>query len=104
MKDTSRGGFIGRLTIDGKQYVRRGKTKSEVSDKLNALRRDHLTGNLSADTTTVEALLTHYLDRAVPNRKGGNLSPRLCTATGGQRITSPNRSAVSVSPLSPIEM
>ena len=76
MKDTSRGGFIGRLTIDGKQYVRRGKTKSEVSDKLNALRRDHLTGNLSADTTTtVEALLTHYLDRAVPNRKGGNLSP-----------------------------
>lgn len=76
MKDTSRGGFIGRLTIEGKQYVRRGKTKTEVQDKLNALKRDHLTGNLSADTTTtVEALLTHYLDRVVPNRKGGNLSP-----------------------------
>ena len=76
MKDASRGGFIGRLTIEGKQYVRRGKTKTEVQDKLNALKRDHLTGNLSADTTTtVEALLTHYLDRVVPNRKGGNLTP-----------------------------
>ena len=76
MKDTSRGGFIGRLTIDGKQYVRRGKTKAEVQDKLNALKRDEALGNLSADTTTtVAALLQHYLDRVVPNRKGGNLTP-----------------------------
>lgn len=76
MKDASRGGFIGRLTIDGKQYVRRGKAKAEVQDKLNALKRDEALGSLSADTTTtVAALLQHYLDRVVPNRKGGNLTP-----------------------------
>ncbi len=66
----------GEIVLDGHRHRRRGKTKSEVQDKLNALKRDHLTGNLSADTTTtVEALLTHYLDRVVPNRKGGNLTP-----------------------------
>jgi len=66
----------GEIVLDGHRHRRRGNTKSEVQDKLNALKRDHLTGNLSADTTTtVEALLTHYLDRVVPNRKGGNLSP-----------------------------
>jgi integrase len=76
IRDNSRGGYVGRLTIDGKQYVRRGKTKSEVQDKLNALKRDEARGTLSVDqSTTVSTLVNDYVERVVPNRKSGNLSP-----------------------------
>lgn len=75
-RDAARGGFRGELRIDGKRYVRRGKTKSEVQDRLNALKRDHARGTLSVDQqTTVGALVAEYVERVVPNRKGGNLSP-----------------------------
>jgi integrase len=76
IRDNSRGGYVGRLTLDGKQYVRRGKTKSEVQDKLNALKRDEARGTLSVDqSTTVSTLVNDYVERVVPNRKSGNLSP-----------------------------
>jgi len=76
IRDNSRGGYVGRLTLDGKQYVRRGKTKSEVQDKLNALKRDEARGTLSVDqSTTVSTLDNDYVERVVQNRKSGNLSP-----------------------------
>ena len=73
--DPSRGGYRGKITIDGKEYVRRGKTKAEVKDRLNALTRDHATGQLVRDQRlTVAAVVDHYLTRVVPNRKSGRLS------------------------------
>ena len=75
-RDNQRGGFKGEIVLDNKRFVRRGRSKSEVVDKLNQLTRQHLSGTLSSDsTTTVTALLDHYVQRVVPNRKGGNLSP-----------------------------
>ena len=75
-RDIQRGGFKGEIVLDDKRFVRRGRSKSEVVDKLNQLRRQQLSGTLSSDsTTTVTALLDHYVQRVVPNRKGGNLSP-----------------------------
>jgi integrase len=75
-KDATRGGYRGKVTLDGKEYVRRGKTRAEVVDRLNALMRDHARGVLAVNqTTTVAQLVEEYVDRVVPNRKGGNLSP-----------------------------
>jgi len=74
-RDTERGGFRAEIRLDGKVYVRRGKTKAQATDRLNALIRDHARGTLSVDqTTTVGTLVDHYLSRTIPNRKGGNLS------------------------------
>ncbi len=68
-------GWKAEVRIDGKRYVRRGKTKGEVQDKLNALKRDEARGTLSVDqSTTVGTLVNEYVERVVPNRKGGNLS------------------------------
>lgn len=76
-KDTSRGGWRGEVEIAGKRYVRRGKTKAQVVDRLNALKRDHARGVLAVDqATTVAALMQHYVERAVPNRRGGTLGPK----------------------------
>ena len=73
--DKARGGYRGKVTIDGKEYVRRGKTKAEVKDRLNALMRDHAAGTLARDQhLTVAAVVDHYLTRVVPNRKAGRLS------------------------------
>lgn len=75
-RDESRGDWKGKVTIEGKQYVRRGRTRAQVVDRLNALQREHARGTLSVDqTTTVAQLLADFVDRAVPNRKKGNLSP-----------------------------
>ena len=69
------GGWKGEMSLDGKRYVRRGKTRAEVVDRLNALRRDHATGELSRDASiTVAQIVDRYVDRTVPNRKGGRLS------------------------------
>lgn len=74
-KDATRGGYRGKITLDGKEYVRRGKTRAEVVDRFNALLRDHARGVLAVDqTTTVGQLVDEYVERVVPNRKGGNLS------------------------------
>ena len=68
-------GWKAEVRIDGKRYVRRGKTKGEVQDKLNALKRQEARGTLSVDqSTTIETLVNEYVERVVPNRKGGNLS------------------------------
>lgn len=68
-------GWKAEVRIDGKRYVRRGKTKGEVQDKLNTLKRDEARGTLSVDqSTTIETLVNEYVERVVPNRKGGNLS------------------------------
>jgi integrase len=75
-QDSTRGGYRGEVVIEGKRYVRRGKTRAAVLDRLNALQRDHARGVLAVDqTTTVAQLVDEYIERAVPNRKGGNLSP-----------------------------
>jgi integrase len=69
-------GWKGEVSLDGKRYVRRGKTRAEVVDRLNALRREHATGELSRDqSVTVAQVVDRYVDRTVPNRKGGRLSP-----------------------------
>jgi integrase len=76
-RDDDRGGWKGRVTIDGKQYVRRGKTRAEVVDRLNELRRQDAAGDLSRDQTiTVAQIVTRYVERTVPNRKAGRLAPR----------------------------
>jgi integrase len=68
-------GWKAEVRINGKRYVRRGKTKSEVQDKLNALKRQEARGTLSVDqSTTVGTLVNEFVERVVPNRKGGNLS------------------------------
>ena len=68
-------GWKAEVRIDGKRYVRRGKTKGEVQDKLNALKRQEARGTLSVDqSTTVGTLVNEYVERVVPNRKSGNLS------------------------------
>lgn len=75
-RDEARGGWRGEVRIEGKTYVRRGKTKAEVTDRLNALHRDHARGTLAVDQhTTIATLVADYVERVVPNRKGGNLSP-----------------------------
>lgn len=74
-RDAERGGYRAEIRLDGKVFVRRGKTKAQATDRLNALVRDHARGRLSVDqTTTVGALVDHYLSRTIPNRKGGKLS------------------------------
>ena len=74
--DTTRGGYRAKVTIDGKQYVRRGKTRAEVKDKLNALFRDHARGELAQNyTMSVAEVVDRYIERSVPNRRGGSLSP-----------------------------
>lgn len=87
-RDNDRGGYIGRVTIDGKRYVRKGKTRAIVLDKLNALHNDHARGILAVDqTTTVADLIAEFVTRSVPNRKGGNLSPsHRATYTWAARI------------------
>ena len=98
-------GWRGEIVLEGQRYRRRGKTKAEVQDKLNALKRDQLTGNLSADTTTtVAALLQHYLDRVVPNRKGGNLTPTALYRYRWAANHITEQIGRSASPHSPIEM
>ena len=75
-RDSERGGYRLQITIDGKRYVRRGKTRAEVIDKRSALLRDHARGELAIDrTVTVGAIVGRYVDRVVPNRKGGALAP-----------------------------
>jgi integrase len=75
-RDEVRGGWRGEVRIEGKRYVRRGKTRVEVVDRLNALHRDHARGTLAHDqTTTVSGVVEDFIERAVPNRRGGTLSP-----------------------------
>lgn len=74
--DKSRGGYRGKITLAGREYVVRGKTRAIVKDKLNALVRDDSTGNLAKDRNlTVAQVVNHYVTRAVPNRLGGRMRP-----------------------------
>lgn len=74
-RDHARGDWRGEVKIDGKRYVRRGKTRAVVVDRLNALQRDYARGVLAVDqTTTVSQMAAEYVSRVVPNRKGGELS------------------------------
>jgi len=77
-RDPERGGWKGELRLEGRRrpYVRRGKTRAEVVDKLNRLRREHAAGTLALDQrVTVAEVVTRYVERTVPNRKRGELSP-----------------------------
>ena len=77
-RDPERGGWKGELRLEGRRrpYVRRGKTHAEVADKLNRLRREHAAGTLALDQrVTVAEVVTRYVERTVPNRKRGELSP-----------------------------
>ena len=77
-RDLERGGWKGELRLEGRSrpYVRRGKTRAEVVDKLNRLRHEHASGTLALDQRmTVADVVTRYVERTVPNRKRGQLSP-----------------------------
>jgi len=75
-RDAERGGYRLQITLDGKRYVRRGKTRAEVIDKRAALLREQARGELSVDRqATVGSIVDRYVDRVVPNRKGGTLAP-----------------------------
>lgn len=69
-------GWKGELVLDGRRYIRRGKTRAVVVDRLNALRREHASGELARDQAiTVAQIVERYISRTVPNRKGGRLAP-----------------------------
>lgn len=80
--DPSRpGSWIGAVQIDGRRYTARGRTKTDVSAKLAALKAEALTGtgrSQNDNRMTVAQLVELYIAREVPNlkRDGAALAPR----------------------------
>jgi integrase len=71
-----RGGWFGQVKIDGRAHSVRGRTKTEVQTKLNAVIAQSVTGTMSTDKSmTVAQLMDRFITRSIHSRRGGSLAP-----------------------------
>lgn len=71
-----RGGWLGQVRIDGRTHKVRGRTKTEVQTKLNAIIAQVVTGTISSDKTmTIAQLMERFVTRTIHSRRGGTLAP-----------------------------
>lgn len=66
--DPVRGGWVGRVHIDGARRKVRARTKTEVLAKMAALRREAETGIVIDGTATVADVLERWRDRELASR------------------------------------
>ncbi len=71
-----RGGWFGQVKLDGRAHSVRGRTKTEVQTKLNAVIAKAVTGTMSTDKSmTVAQLMDRFVTRSIHSRRGGSLAP-----------------------------
>jgi integrase len=75
-KDASRDRWIGEWQDDGKRRRVTGKTKSDALAKMKKRQAEVATGtDVESRNVRVSHVLTRFLSRTLPNRKGGDLAP-----------------------------